>query len=75
MDLDKLACLFNLGNAPSRRLEQINNKEDLDGMTLAYSQATKSPIGLPVIHFRAARAWAKYTSEYSPFTIRSSLCY
>jgi len=61
--------LLNLGNALSSRLEWVHNPEDVENILRVYSKAAKSPIGSPVVRFRAARGWATHSDKHS----RSSL--
>jgi len=71
---DKPGRLFNLGNSLLRRLRYLHNLEDLEDALSAYSQAAKSPIGSPINRFRAARAWAKRSDEYSRSSLSAYSC-
>ena len=66
--------LFNLGNSLSIRLERLHNLKDLEAILLVYSQAAKLPTGSPLIRFRAACAWAKYSDMHSRSSLSAYSC-
>ena len=71
---DKPNHLTDLGSALAIRSVHTNNPKDLEGAIRVYSQAAMSPIGRPIVRFRAACAWGNILGENS----RSSLlayCY
>jgi len=71
---NKPSYLCNLGNALSLRLSRFRRPEDLEVMLQVYSQAANSPTGSPMTRFRAARAWAKHSDEYSRPSLDAYAC-